>query len=197
MPSGEMAASDTAASCPPEVPGVLTASEILATGRSIAATQQRDGAIGWPDGHVDAWNHVECAMALSACGFTGAARRAYHWLRAAQRPDGSWPRTTRGGLVTDHAAESNHAAYPAVGIWHEFLVSGDEAFAAAMWPTVRRATDYVLGLQTARDRKSTRLNSSHPSISYAVFCLKNKTQTNFKQCSYFSIQLGQCRRHVG
>src|SRR5690348_17530663 len=27
----------------------------------------------------------------------------------------------------------------------------------------------------ARDRKSTRLNSSHPSISYAVFCLKKKT----------------------
>src|SRR5690348_17586689 len=25
------------------------------------------------------------------------------------------------------------------------------------------------------DRKSTRLNSSHPSISYAVFCLKKKT----------------------
>src|SRR5438067_9080288 len=27
-----------------------------------------------------------------------------------------------------------------------------------------------------RDRKSTRLNSSHVSISYAVFCLKKKTQ---------------------
>src|SRR5438309_5594642 len=27
-----------------------------------------------------------------------------------------------------------------------------------------------------RDRKSTRLNSSHSSISYAVFCLKKKTQ---------------------
>src|SRR5690348_17685446 len=26
----------------------------------------------------------------------------------------------------------------------------------------------------AEDRKSTRLNSSHPSISYAVFCLKKK-----------------------
>src|SRR4051794_41488685 len=26
------------------------------------------------------------------------------------------------------------------------------------------------------DRKSTRLNSSHPSISYAVFCLKNKKE---------------------
>src|SRR5689334_24700298 len=30
------------------------------------------------------------------------------------------------------------------------------------------------GLEGARDRKSTRLNSSHSSISYAVFCLKKK-----------------------
>src|SRR5690348_18100831 len=29
----------------------------------------------------------------------------------------------------------------------------------------------------APDRKSTRLNSSHPSISYAVFCLKKKKKT--------------------
>src|SRR3989442_2655933 len=29
---------------------------------------------------------------------------------------------------------------------------------------------------TARDRKSTRLNSSHVRISYAVFCLKKKKQ---------------------
>src|SRR5690348_17935183 len=33
------------------------------------------------------------------------------------------------------------------------------------------------------DRKSTRLNSSHPSISYAVFCLKKKKN---KQCHHFS-----------
>src|SRR5690348_17624884 len=30
------------------------------------------------------------------------------------------------------------------------------------------------GLDVVMDRKSTRLNSSHPSISYAVFCLKKK-----------------------
>src|SRR5438309_6165476 len=30
------------------------------------------------------------------------------------------------------------------------------------------------GLQVRQDRKSTRLNSSHSSISYAVFCLKKK-----------------------
>src|SRR3712207_8778723 len=29
------------------------------------------------------------------------------------------------------------------------------------------------------DRKSTRLNSSHANISYAVFCLKKKIQLNF------------------
>src|SRR5256886_10031732 len=32
----------------------------------------------------------------------------------------------------------------------------------------------------ARDRKSTRLNSSHSQISYAVFCLKKKTATHQK-----------------
>src|SRR6266542_4761776 len=32
------------------------------------------------------------------------------------------------------------------------------------------------GCRSGRDRKSTRLNSSHGSISYAVFCLKKKTQ---------------------
>src|SRR5690348_17468966 len=31
--------------------------------------------------------------------------------------------------------------------------------------------------EAEEDRKSTRLNSSHPSISYAVFCLKKKKKT--------------------
>src|SRR5438876_7405885 len=33
----------------------------------------------------------------------------------------------------------------------------------------------------AGDRKSTRLNSSHPSISYAVFCLKKKKTRYIRQ----------------
>src|SRR5258705_1239220 len=33
------------------------------------------------------------------------------------------------------------------------------------------------GLDALRDRKSTRLNSSHLGISYAVFCLKKKRGT--------------------
>src|SRR3712207_8680713 len=34
----------------------------------------------------------------------------------------------------------------------------------------------MMGAPTVIDRKSTRLNSSHANISYAVFCLKNKTK---------------------
>src|SRR3712207_7231690 len=33
------------------------------------------------------------------------------------------------------------------------------------------------GVRYPTDRKSTRLNSSHANISYAVFCLKKKTTT--------------------
>src|SRR5690348_18178426 len=36
------------------------------------------------------------------------------------------------------------------------------------------------GALERRDRKSTRLNSSHPSISYAVFCLKKKTKIRLR-----------------
>src|SRR3712207_8359956 len=35
----------------------------------------------------------------------------------------------------------------------------------------------------AVDRKSTRLNSSHANISYAVFCLKKKTQQSHIRCN--------------
>jgi hypothetical protein len=131
----------------PEVAGILTADQLLETGHAIAAAQQQDGAIGWPDGHVDAWNHVECAMALSACGLRGPARRAYGWLAATQRRDGSWPVQTADGTMADRAVESNHAVYPAVGVWHEFLVTGDEAFVSRMWPLIKAGVEFALGLQ--------------------------------------------------
>ena len=129
------------------MPGVLSAASVQATARSIAAVQEPSGAIGWPDGHVDVWDHIECAMALSTAGLADPARRAYDWLRREQRADGSWPRTIVAGTVTDAAAESNHAAYVAAGVWHELQVTGDRAFAARMWPTVRRAVEWVLDLQ--------------------------------------------------
>src|SRR2546427_10582014 len=45
--------------------------------------------------------------------------------------------------------------------------------AQGWWTTVRARPGTTL-----RDRKSTRLNSSHSQISYAVFCLKKKKKKN-------------------
>src|SRR5690606_40277272 len=46
---------------------------------------------------------------------------------------------------------------------------------AAQLQIIALSTQHRLGaLQRLRDRKSTRLNSSHVKISYAVFCLKKK-----------------------
>src|SRR5258707_10990240 len=47
----------------------------------------------------------------------------------------------------------------------------------------RQAT-LTLTPRTMEDRKSTRLNSSHANISYAVFCLKKKKITIVKAISF-------------
>src|SRR5690606_41454965 len=49
---------------------------------------------------------------------------------------------------------------------------------AARVEPVSAARDGVERDQHQTDRKSTRLNSSHVKISYAVFCLKKKKETN-------------------
>src|SRR3712207_6971556 len=46
----------------------------------------------------------------------------------------------------------------------------------------------IVSLETRRDRKSTRLNSSHANISYAVFCLKKK--------NIYMIRMQQCKHDV-
>src|SRR3712207_8246372 len=42
-------------------------------------------------------------------------------------------------------------------------------------PNLSRVPGLLAARKRRRDRKSTRLNSSHANISYAVFCLKKKT----------------------
>lgn len=135
----------------PAVPGVLSADDVSRSARAIAAMQEPSGAIPWfAGGHVDPWDHVESAMALSVAGLWGEAEAAYAWSRRTQRADGSWPLQVRGGQVEDTGADTNFCAYIAVGVWHHYRVTGDDAFAVRMWPTVRRALDFVLELQTAR-----------------------------------------------
>src|SRR5437870_10048146 len=49
---------------------------------------------------------------------------------------------------------------------------------------------------TARDRKSTRLNSSHVAISYAVFCLKKKKKKKKKKSKKKKMKKTNKRKRV-
>ncbi|MEU8109582.1 prenyltransferase [Nonomuraea muscovyensis] len=124
--------------------------EAVRTALSIAAIQQDDGGVPWPEGHVDAWNHVECLMAMTVAGLAEPVRRGYEWLARHQRDDGSWPMKVAGGVAVERGGESNHAAYVAAGLWHHHLVTGDQDTTERHWPMVKAALDYVVGLQTGR-----------------------------------------------
>ena len=132
----------------PELRGLLTADQVAQTAAAIAKVQERSGAVPWfPGGRIDTWDHVECAMALLVGGQVESSERAYEWLIASQREDGSWPMQMTGGAVDDAGADTNMCAYIAVGVWHHWLVRQDEAFVTMAWPAVRRALDFVTGLQ--------------------------------------------------
>src|SRR5260221_5261559 len=55
------------------------------------------------------------------------------------------------------------------------------AIMAERWDHVILDEAHALKDEKGKDRKSTRLNSSHTVISYAVFCLKKKKQINLTQ----------------
>src|SRR5438876_3661502 len=61
--------------------------------------------------------------------------------------------------------------FPYTTLFRSVLVEAQGTPGAADENVVARV---AIGDATLADRKSTRLNSSHPSISYAVFCLKKK-----------------------
>ncbi|WP_084959392.1 prenyltransferase [Thermoactinospora rubra] len=147
---------------------MITREQVVQTAVSIAAIQQADGGVPWPEGHVDAWNHIECLMAMSVAGLTEEVRRGYEWLARHQRPDGSWPSKVRDGRAVERNGESNHAAYLAVGVWHELLVTGDDGFAASMWPMVKKALDYVVGLQTERGEIVWERDAAGRAADYAL-----------------------------
>src|SRR5438445_5145296 len=54
------------------------------------------------------------------------------------------------------------------------------------WPFLG-AVVRALAQVGARDRKSTRLNSSHANISYAVFCLKKKNNKKMKSVIHVEV----------
>ncbi len=132
----------------PEVPGVLSSSDVLATAHAIADLQRADGMIPWFEGgHCDPWNHVEAAMALTVCGLTHEAMAAYRWLADRQLPDGSWFNYYQGAGVKDQRLDTNVCAYLAAGAWHHHLITGDVEFLGELWPTIEAGIDFILRWQ--------------------------------------------------
>ncbi len=132
----------------PALDGVLTRAQVRDTAAAIARVQQPDGGIPWSAGeHIDAWNHVEAAMALLVGGEDTATAAAYDWCLATQRADGSWPMKVVGTTVEDPSGDTNMSSYLAVGVWHHWLLRRDLAFVRRCWPAVRAGLDYAAWMQ--------------------------------------------------
>src|SRR5699024_12205072 len=96
--------------------------------------------------------------------------RSLTWLaRSVDEFLGSRPSLNGSGSELSITSASGSAS--ALGVWS--LRRGE----LGKTTDNSRRSDHNLG---SRDRKSTRLNSSHVSISYAVFCLKKKKKNNDK-----------------
>src|SRR5690348_17437482 len=102
--------------------------------------------------------------------------------------------------ATERAPVSPHFPYTTLFRSHRSAGEADQSPAAQLIerlagavPAVQAGRELVTESETGRDparsadRKSTRLNSSHPSISYAVSCLKTKKKPRM---ALFKHQLG-------
>src|SRR2546430_7323147 len=105
------------------------------------------------------------------------------------RPTKEQLREAEGKVVPDIIAPDlsvlfcgiNPGLYSAA-VRHHFARPGNR-----FWPTLFAAGFSDRLLRAEQDRKSTRLNSSHSQISYAVFCLKKKKSRQSQINSSLSI----------
>src|SRR5688572_32025508 len=96
------------------------------------------------------------------------------------QPDAFHAKAVGGWLELGNAKEARRE-FEAIAEVHR----GHPDALEALWPILVEERDWQAALVAAeklvaaapnRDRKSTRLNSSHSQISYAVFCLKKKKE---------------------
>src|SRR5690606_41822622 len=84
--------------------------------------------------------------------------------------------TRRSSDLTEHKISADIAVPGSDLSWYKMNYTANYYLPLAREWSVRLRTDlgYGDGYGDVEDRKSTRLNSSHVKISYAVFCLKKK-----------------------
>ena len=127
---------------------MLTQEQVRKSADWIVAQQSPEGELPWwRGGKMDPWDHVHSAMGLTVAGRIEEAKQAYRYLADTQTPEGGWYAWRTGGCVTNRTQETNHASYPATGLWQLFLATSDEGFLAEMWPMLERAMSFVTGAQ--------------------------------------------------
>ncbi len=116
----------------------------------IARVQRSTGEIPWSRwGKTDPWDHVESAMGLAVGGRIKEAKNAYLWSLMTQLPDGSWWSGYRRGRPLKRAyKDTNMVAYIATGVFHYYSITEDIRFAHLMWPAIKKAMRFVVGLQS-------------------------------------------------
>src|SRR3712207_2138186 len=105
-----------------------------------------------------------------------------YWIKTIkEKVDEDWKPSSMFWEVTNRRRDEKTVSYTES---HDQALVGDKTIifrlidADMYWHMQKGDENYVVHRGIALDRKSTRLNSSHANISYAVFCLKkNKTRS--------------------
>ena len=115
----------------------------------ILSVQNTDGSIPWElEEKLDPWDHIEAAMGLSIAGKKEESEKAFLWLKDNQLTDGSWYAEYLKSFPATKRRETNFSAYIATGLWHYYLIFEDKDFIETMLPTLAKALDFVLSMQT-------------------------------------------------
>src|SRR5207302_5439659 len=133
--------------------------------------------------------NLRCTWCDTAYAFYGGTKMSVGEVLARVRelsmPQGTQPEQTAGASTSQGTPQTHCApARPAISLVE--LTGGEPLLQPDVYPLADKllAAGYTVLIETSgeryvgklprEDRKSTRLNSSHVKISYAVFCLKKK-----------------------
>src|SRR5690606_41720372 len=109
------------------------------------------------------------------CAVTPRAVRISFFLIADLAPTERYPLSLRDALpISELPLQDGHLGCAVAYVRRQPAAAGSHAEAGL---DERIGGDRPVRLRPDEDRKSTRLNSSHVKISYAVFCLKRKRRT--------------------
>ena len=128
--------------------------------KRIVFLQRKDGCIPWTeDGVFDAWNHLECVMALNTLGYSKEVDLGFSYLKKNQLNDGSWLGELGSTLDIDekkgtfinrdieskvYFRDTNFAAYIATACWHDFLINNSVDNLTNNWEMIEKAINFVI-----------------------------------------------------